>query len=358
MKIMSTASTDSQLDLTIGPMGVRRFANPEHNPTAAQRVRPFGRLADHVILSATWPKMTARDKAVWTTIAKHENPATGQTNPSKPTVATETGYSVATVKRAIVSLSGLGLLKVHRGSRPNGGSATNCYEVMLPGEAHMPVDGLPQGHAEPGGGLTLTPGGGLTLNPPLEERSLEVPRFKEPSQSAGARARPTAPAPPAKPSRELALAVIESWNQWARNEDRPTAQPTTKLTEKLMRRIGEGMTWDALAVELDRLSDFALGRTPKWNGVTLHWIAQNEENYTKLTCGNYRRQEPTETIGERHHRLDLLAYDEAQTIAQRHQRMTPRKEKSTFDAVNYAKIVASINLSPDQAARLRAPAPA
>ena len=114
------------------------------------------------------------------------------------------------------------------------------------------------------------------------------------------------------PFRELAHAIIESWNLWAGNAERPTARKQRKLTEKLMLRIGEGMTWDAMVVELERLSDFALGLTPKWNGVTLHWLAENETNWTKLAAGNYRWQEPMETIEQRHHRLAMREYDAAQ----------------------------------------------
>ena len=116
------------------------------------------------------------------------------------------------------------------------------------------------------------------------------------------------------PSRELAHAMIEAWNRWAGDEGRPTARKQSKLTAKLLLRIDEGMTWDALAVELDRLSNFALGRSPEWNGVTLQWLAKNEENWTKLTGGNYRR--PAEKPAE-------------MTVAQRrYAGMAPRKEST------------------------------
>ena len=114
-----------------------------------------------------------------------------------------------------------------------------------------------------------------------------------------------------------------------------------------MRRIGEGMTWDALVVELDRLSDFGLGRDPQWNGITLHWLAKNEENYTKLTCGNYRR--PAEKPAE-------------MTIAQRRAlRMAPRKESGTEEAthnpLSFSRMVDALDLPAEQAARLRSHTP-
>ena len=113
-----------------------------------------------------------------------------------------------------------------------------------------------------------------------------------------------------------------------------------------MLRLGEGMTWDALAVELDRLSDFALGHGD-WNGVTLHWIAQNEENWNKLAGGNYRAaaKKPAEM-----------------TIAQRRQaRFAPRKESGTEEAthnpLSFSRMVEALDLSPAQAARLRSHRP-
>ena len=189
----------SQPELPTGPVGVLRFTPPAHNPTAAHRVRPFGRLPDHVILAANWPGLTARDKTIWSAYAKHENHETGQCNPRKSTVATETGYSVASVKRSISSLSGKGLLKVHRGTRPNGSPAPNCYEVILPGSASVPANGLTQVHDEPGGrvrvnpggGVRVTLGGGVRVTPPLEELNTEVLTMEEREAPA-----PVAPAPP------------------------------------------------------------------------------------------------------------------------------------------------------------------
>ena len=81
-----------------------------------------------------------------------------------------------------------------------------------------------------------------------------------------------------------------------------------------MRRISERMQWDTLEPELELLSDFGLGRNPNWNGVTLHWIADNGDNWTKLVGGNYRRpvEKPAETIAQR-----------------RRSRMAPRKEATS-----------------------------
>ena len=195
-----------QPELPTGPVGVLRFTPPAHNPTAAHRVRPFGRLPDHVILAANWPGLTARDKTIWSAYAKHENHETGQCNPRKSTVATETGYSVASVKRSISSLSEKGLLKVHRGTRPNGSPAPNCYEVILPGSAQVPANGLTSGidagspgvdepggrvRVNPGGGVRVTLGGGVRVTPPLEELNTEVLTMEEREAPA-----PVAPAPP------------------------------------------------------------------------------------------------------------------------------------------------------------------
>ncbi len=84
-------------------------------------------------------------------------------------------------------------------------------------------------------------------------------------------------------------AFVESWNDWAGRNGRPRARLTRKLQGKVRARIREGLSWEMIAPELDRLSDFALGKTDKWNGVTFYWLTDNEENWCKLQAGNYRR---------------------------------------------------------------------
>ena len=323
-------------------------------------------------------------KAVLVTLGTYADPETGECWPSLNTLCADTQYSRSSVCRALTELERDGFIIRQRSTDGRGLAATTRYLLNLPQVFHPDTGGSPtvgrgvvprwdggQSHSDTGGSPTVGPEESVG-------RVIRKSQEEESSPRARARARERLPAPtpaptpapppaptPAKPSRELALAVIESWNQWARNEDRPTAQPTAKLTEKLMLRLGEGMTWDALAVELDRLSDFALGHD-QWNGVTLHWIAQNSENWTKLAAGNYRRpaEKRTETIAQR--RKSLMAPRKENTGEQPPkppsvQNQTPGPDSgivaATPNPLSFSQIVEALNLSPAQAARLRSHRP-
>ena len=91
---------------------------------------------------------------------------------------------------------------------------------------------------------------------------------------------------------DRARELVEAWNEWASRNDRPAARLTQKRRLKVLTRIGEGLAWDELVKELDRLDDFSLGRTERWNGVTFQWLTDNEENWQKVVNGNYRRKAP------------------------------------------------------------------
>ena len=100
--------------------------------------------------------------------------------------------------------------------------------------------------------------------------------------------------PEPEPEREPPLGeqvqvLVGSWNDWAVANNRPRAKLTQKRRSKVQARIREGLKWEAIVPELDQLSDFALGKSGGWNGITFQWLTDNEENWTKLQAGNYRR---------------------------------------------------------------------
>ena len=335
MQSISEVATARQPDLPTGPLGVRRFKTPEHNPTGAQRMRPFGRLADHVILAATWPGLTARDKTIWSAMAKHENHSSGQCNPRKSTLASETGYSIATVKRALTSLSGLGLVKVHRGPRPNGSAAPNCYEVLLPGSAQVPVDGLPQVHDEPGGRVSVNPppgvrvnrGGRVRVTPPIEERRLEVP-----STEALTLKRES---PPARTREAEMLTPRQNFPDKPSLSHTPSSAFSPTNTCPQCERSWPSSWGDVckdchatIAVLQRRLDDPAL--VADFDGVVTEEQKRLAE-YERIARERAKR-EAKPTIAQRR-QAHMAPREEAQTIAQRRDaRMTPREETTGEEA--------------------------
>lgn len=85
-----------------------------------------------------------------------------------------------------------------------------------------------------------------------------------------------------------AEAIVTSWNDWAKANGRPGARLTKTLRGKIGARLREGFDWEAIRPELDRIDGFARGETQQWNGITLHWLVENDTNWTKLVAGNYR----------------------------------------------------------------------
>lgn len=88
--------------------------------------------------------------------------------------------------------------------------------------------------------------------------------------------------------KEDAEDLVRDWNFWAAANDRPKARLTKSLRRKIATRVAEGFDWPAVLAELKRVDDFALGRTDRWNGITLHWLLENDTNWTKVAEGNYR----------------------------------------------------------------------
>ena len=84
--------------------------------------------------------------------------------------------------------------------------------------------------------------------------------------------------------------TVSSWNAWAEEYQRPRVQLTDRLAAKIRSREAEGMSWRKVYPELRRLDEFALGRTDRWNGITLHWIVNNSDNWLKLLGAGYPRR--------------------------------------------------------------------
>ena len=115
------------------PTGPATFRPPPaNNPGVEARGRPFGRFPD-IERRETLKRMEVAGvspsaRALWHVLVLHENPHTGQCNPSIPTLMELTGRGDRTVQRNRRELERGGWLRTFRGaSRYSGGQLSNCY---------------------------------------------------------------------------------------------------------------------------------------------------------------------------------------------------------------------------------------
>ena len=179
------------------------------------------------------------DQAVFACLGTYANPETDACWPSLSTLCADTRYSLRSVLRALTRLERDGHISRDRskGGRGTAGQAvTTRYRLRLP---PTPAGCHPQQGQGAGPSTGRVPDlalAGCRTKSQIEETT--EAQSEAPSLRAHARARPTAPAPAppsppttatAKPSRELALAEIESWNQWLETvtDQQPSQQPSS-----------------------------------------------------------------------------------------------------------------------------------
>ena len=115
------------------PTGPATFRPPPaNNPGVEARGRPFGRLPDkerrEALKRMEVAGVSPAARALWHVLVLHENPHTGQCNPSIPTLMELTGRGDRTVQRNRRELERGGWLRTFRGaSRYSGGQLSNCY---------------------------------------------------------------------------------------------------------------------------------------------------------------------------------------------------------------------------------------
>ena len=132
--------------------------------------------------------MTVADKLVW--IALKSYAGYREVRPSVKTVAKRASVSVRTAQRSFDVLSKIGLLRVERRNRPDGGFATNRYILLA----------APRKNMGKGVGDTVSPTPGATLSPPLVPQchQINIKKIKDKKTS------PLTPLSPEKPESQPA----------------------------------------------------------------------------------------------------------------------------------------------------------
>jgi Helix-turn-helix domain len=144
--------------------------------------------------------LTVADKLVW--IALKSYAGYREVRPSVKTVAKRASVSVRTAQRSFDVLSKIGLLRVERRNRPDGGFATNRYILLAAPRKNM---GKGVGDTvSPTPGVTVTPAPGATLSPPLVTQchQINIKRIKDKKTS------PLTPLSPEKPESQPAPGQI------------------------------------------------------------------------------------------------------------------------------------------------------
>lgn len=84
------------------------------------------------------PNVSAAAKLVYLALSSRAG-RSGESWPKHATIALEASCSVATVKRALVELRGLGVIEWDTRLRPNGTKTANRYRLVFP-DVETPVD--------------------------------------------------------------------------------------------------------------------------------------------------------------------------------------------------------------------------